>query len=106
VGDRAQPVHDRQGRLVAYVILPGGLDLGLELIKRGDAELDPAAHTFRQLHTYRKAQAKAEAASLGMWACGAAIPPPDHGKHGHGNPHSQPADGATSPQHGNSSKSS
>jgi len=108
VGDRAQPVHNRQGRLIAYVVLPGGLDLGLELIKRGDAEVDPAAKKFKQLHTYRKAQAKAETTSLGMWSCGPAETPlPTHGKPGQGNPHSTSVAGGQAPpeQHGNSSKS-
>jgi endonuclease YncB( thermonuclease family) len=105
VGDRSQPVHDAQGRLIAYVVLPGGLDLGLELIKRGDAQVDPAARRFKQLHAYRKAQAKAEAASLGMWACGTGVtPPPTHGKGANGNPHSAPADVAPPHEHGNGSK--
>jgi endonuclease YncB( thermonuclease family) len=71
----------------AYAILPGGLDLGLELVKRGDATVRADPHPFEQRTAYLRAQAAAHAGSLGLWGCGTALPskPGDHG-HAHESP--------------------
>ena len=58
-----------RGPLVAYVILPGGLDLGLELVKRGDVTVRANQHPFKQLAAYLGAQSDARASSLGVWGC-------------------------------------
>jgi micrococcal nuclease len=70
VGDATQAARDPDRYLLAYVVLAGGSELGLELIKRGDAKVDVRMRRFKQLATYRKAQADAEAASAGLWGCG------------------------------------
>jgi endonuclease YncB( thermonuclease family) len=56
--------------VVAYVILPGGLDLGLELIKRGDATVRADQRPFKQRAAYLRAENAAQASSLGLWGCG------------------------------------
>jgi endonuclease YncB( thermonuclease family) len=68
--------------ILAYAILPGGLDLGLELVRRGDATVRADQHPFKQLAAYLRAQSSAEAGALGAWAC--STPPPDPHGHGHG----------------------
>jgi endonuclease YncB( thermonuclease family) len=55
--------------VLGYAILPGGLDLGLELIKRGDATVRTDQPPFKSLAAYISAQATAQASSLGLWAC-------------------------------------
>jgi endonuclease YncB( thermonuclease family) len=74
VGDSAEPSRDRQGDLLGYAILPGGQDLGLALVQRGDATLTGGKRRFAQLASYAAAQAAAKAGSLGVWACGQASP--------------------------------
>ena len=71
LGDATQGNRDRDRHLLAYVVLPGGSEIGLELIKRGDAKVYVRKRRFKQLATYRKAEAEAKAASAGLWACGA-----------------------------------
>jgi endonuclease YncB( thermonuclease family) len=60
--------------VVAYVLLPGGLDLGLELVRRGDATVRTDVHPFKQRVAYLRAQAAAESGSLGLWGCNAPTP--------------------------------
>jgi len=69
--------------IFAYAILPGGLDLGLELVKRGDATVRTDQHPFNQRSAYLRLQSAAQAGSLGLWAC-AATSAPSPGGHGHG----------------------
>jgi len=71
------------GSILAYAILPGGLDLGLELVKRGDATVRTDQHPFKQLSAYLRAQGAAQAGSLGLWGCTTA-PAPSPGGHGNG----------------------
>jgi endonuclease YncB( thermonuclease family) len=72
-----------KGRLVgAYVILPGGIDAGLELVQRGDATVSDA-QPFKQRAAYLRAQKIAQAGSLGLWGCNAPSGPDQQG-HGHG----------------------
>jgi hypothetical protein len=62
------PLHT-QHVVLAYTILPGGLDLGLELVKRGDATARADRPPFKSLVTYIRAQEDAQATSVGLWAC-------------------------------------
>jgi endonuclease YncB( thermonuclease family) len=71
-----------KGRLVgAYVILPGGIDAGLELVQRGDATVS-SAQPFKQRAAYLRAQKVAQSGSLGLWGCNAPSGPEQQG-HGH-----------------------
>jgi endonuclease YncB( thermonuclease family) len=82
--------------VVAYVILPGGLDLGLELVKRGDATVRADQRAFKQRAAYLRAEDAAQASSLGLWGCGGGqtttttttSAPPGRG-HGQGAPQGQ-----------------
>jgi endonuclease YncB( thermonuclease family) len=65
-----------QPTVFAYAIMPGGLDLGLELIKRGDATVQADQHPFKLFTTYTHAQATAQTNSIGLWACSPAPPTP------------------------------
>jgi endonuclease YncB( thermonuclease family) len=60
--------------VTAYVVLPGGLDLGLELVRRGDATVRTDVQPFKQRVTYLRAQAAAESGSLGLWGCNSSSP--------------------------------
>ena len=53
----------------AYAILTGGLDLGLELVKRGDVSVRTDEHPFEQRSAYLGAQSAARAVALGLWGC-------------------------------------
>jgi len=76
-GDATQDTRDRFGRLLAYLSLPGGRDLGLQLIRGGFGEVSVIEKPFRRLGTYRSAEQAARDAGLGLWsACVAPSPPP------------------------------
>ena len=76
-GDPTQDTRDRFGRLLAYVSLPGGSDLGLQLIRGGFGEVFVFERPFRRLGAYRSAEQAARSAGLGLWgACVAPSPPP------------------------------
>jgi endonuclease YncB( thermonuclease family) len=70
-----EPPRHGQRVVLGYAILPGGLDLGLELIKRGDATVRTDQPPFKSLATYMDAQATAQASSLGLWACSSSPAP-------------------------------
>src|SRR4051812_2285083 len=56
----------------AYVTLPGGSDLGRQLIADGHAEIDAWGSPFSRLTTYVPLQQAAETANKGLWgACAA-----------------------------------
>jgi endonuclease YncB( thermonuclease family) len=78
--------------VAAYAILPGGADVGLELLQRGDATVGRAKGPFKQLAAYTRAQKTAQAAGLGLWGCTAAAPtpasPPGQSGQSHGHGHS------------------
>jgi micrococcal nuclease len=58
-GDATQAGRDRFGRLLAYVELPGGRDLGLELLRRGLARVYVyGRHPFERVGAYRRAAAE------------------------------------------------
>ena len=80
-GDPTQDTRDRYGRLLAYVWLPGGKDLGYQLIASGHAKVYVYRTSFQRLPAYRNAEAAAKSAARGQWsACGApttlVTPPP------------------------------
>lgn len=75
-GDASQDTRDRYGRLLAYVWLPGGKDLGYQLIAGGFAKVYVYRDPFQRLSAYRSAGATAKGSSAGQWkACAAATTP-------------------------------
>jgi endonuclease YncB( thermonuclease family) len=74
-GDPTQDTRDRYGRLLAYVWLPGGKDLGYQLIAGGFAKVYVYRNAFQRLSAYRTAGAAAKSATAGQWkACAAPVP--------------------------------
>jgi micrococcal nuclease len=59
--DATQGERDRFGRLLAYVELPGGRDLGNELLRRGLARVYVYDRPFERLDAYRRAEAAGRA---------------------------------------------
>ena len=75
-GDRTQDTRDRYGRLLAYVWLPGGRDLGYQLVAGGFAKVYVYRDPFQRLGAYRTAESRAKSAPAGTWkACGSPIRP-------------------------------
>ena len=75
-GDRTQDTRDRYGRLLAYVWIPGGRDLGYQLVAGGFAKVYVYRNPFQRLPAYRTAEGRAKSAPAGVWkACGATIRP-------------------------------
>jgi endonuclease YncB( thermonuclease family) len=74
----------------AYAILPGGADVGLELVRRGDATVSHRG-PFKKLAAYMQAQKTAQAGKLGVWGCTSAAPsaPPPAAPQGQANGHDQ-----------------
>jgi endonuclease YncB( thermonuclease family) len=77
-GDASQDTRDRYGRLLAYVWIPGGKDLGYQLLAGGFAKVYVYRTAFGRLPAYRTAEAAAKGVTAGQWnACaGSANPPP------------------------------
>jgi endonuclease YncB( thermonuclease family) len=76
-GDATQDTRDRYGRLLAYVWLPGGKDLGYQLIAGGFAKVYVYRDPFQRLSAYRNVGAAAKGASAGQWkACAVRAPAP------------------------------
>jgi micrococcal nuclease len=76
-GDATQATRDRYGRLLAYVWIPGGRDLGYQLIAGGFAKVYVYRNAFQRLSAYRKAEAGAKTSAAGSWrACGSTTPVP------------------------------
>jgi micrococcal nuclease len=70
-GDATQDTRDRYGRLLAYVWIPGGRDLGYQLVAGGFAKVYVYRDAFQRLAAYRNAENKARSAPAGAWkACG------------------------------------
>ncbi len=75
-GDRTQDTRDRYGRLLAYVWLPGGRDLGYQLVAGGFAKVYVYQAPFERLSAYRTAESRAKSAPAGAWkACGTTVRP-------------------------------
>jgi endonuclease YncB( thermonuclease family) len=66
----------KRSLVTGYVILPGGADVGLELVRRGDATVRRDQGPFKQSGTYKQAQKTAQASSLGLWGCTSDGTPP------------------------------
>jgi endonuclease YncB( thermonuclease family) len=68
LGDATQADRDRYGRLLAYVALPGGVDLGRTLVARGVARVYVYDRAFARVAAYRSAEASARTRGLGLWS--------------------------------------
>ncbi len=73
-GDATQDTRDRYGRLLAYVWLPGGKDLGYQLIAGGFAKVYVYRDPFQRLSAYRNAGAAAKGSTAGQWKACASTP--------------------------------
>lgn len=72
-GDSTQDTRDRYRRLLAYVWIPGGKDLGYQLLRGGFAKVYVYDRAFQRLSAYRAAERAASAADRGQWgSCGPA----------------------------------
>lgn len=68
VTDPSQDLFDRYGRLLAYVVRSRGtLDLNRAQVRAGWARVYVYDRAFSRLRGYRRAQRRAERASLGAW---------------------------------------
>jgi micrococcal nuclease len=66
--DATQQSKDRYGRLLRFVFLEDGTDVGLQMIKLGFARSDPYGSTPHEyLEAYEAAQQTAEQEELGLW---------------------------------------
>jgi micrococcal nuclease len=71
VTDPSQDQRDRYGRLLAYAVTRGGVDLGEAIVRRGWAEVYVYDGPFQRLARYRAAAAAARRADRGVSArCG------------------------------------
>jgi endonuclease YncB( thermonuclease family) len=69
-GDATQDTRDRYGRLLAYVWIPGGKDLGYQLIGGGFGKVYVYRDAFQRLGAYRRAEQAAKGSTRGQWdAC-------------------------------------
>ena len=76
-GDATQDTRDRYGRLLAYVWIPGGKDLGYQLVAGGFAKVYVYRSAFTRLSAYRNAEAAAKSSATGQWkACARPAPTP------------------------------
>jgi micrococcal nuclease len=75
LGDRTQAKRDRYGRLLAYVVLADGRDVGRELIRLGAAHVYVYDRAFTRLPSYRNAESGARNRSAGLWGGCHAAPP-------------------------------
>lgn len=73
-GDATQATRDRYGRLLAYVWLPGGRDLGYRLLAAGHGRVYVYGRPFQRLAAYRAAE---QAGRSSAPRCGS--PPPAGG---------------------------
>lgn len=75
-GDPSQATRDRYGRLLAYVWVPGGRDLGYQLLAGGFARVYVHGRPFQRLAAYRHAESLAKRRGAGSWrSCGGVIRP-------------------------------
>jgi micrococcal nuclease len=77
LGDRTQATRDSYKRLLAYVGLPGGADLGQKLVAGGFATVYVYNNRpFTRVQAYRNVQASAKRKRIGLWAsCGTVTSP-------------------------------
>jgi len=75
-GDATQDTRDRYNRLLAYVWLPGGRDLGYQLLAGGHARVYVyGRRPFQRVGAYRTAEAAGRRVRPSLWTCGAAAAP-------------------------------
>lgn len=68
VTDRTQATRDRYKRLLAYVTLPGGSDLGRRLLTTGHAKVYVfGGRPFLRVNAYRAAEKNARGSGFGLW---------------------------------------
>ncbi len=65
--------HDVYGRTLAYVFLPGGDHLNLEIVRAGHARA-LTRFPFARIDEFRAAEREARAARRGLWALAGAAP--------------------------------
>ena len=74
-GDPSQDTRDRYGRLLAYVGLPEGRDLGYQLIAGGFAKVYVYNnHPFQRVAAYRTAEGIGRKRSPSVWRCSTTTP--------------------------------
>ena len=66
-GDATQATRDKYGLLLAYVWLPGGHDLGLQLLRAGVARVYVYDRPFTRLAVYNRAYQRAEKSPNSLW---------------------------------------
>ena len=66
-GDPTQATHDKYGRLLAYVWLPGGHDLCLQLLRNGVARVYVYDRPFKRLSVYNRAERAAKRRPSSLW---------------------------------------
>lgn len=75
-GDPTQDTRDRYGRLLAYVWLPHGKDLGYQLIAGGYAKVYVYNNReFQRVVAYRAAEASGRRLTQSVWRCRATSAP-------------------------------
>ncbi|HTM68474.1 MAG TPA: thermonuclease family protein [Candidatus Binatia bacterium] len=74
--DPGQDDRDRYGRLVRYVALPDGTDVGLAMVRDGYAYEYTYRSAYARQAQYRAAQEEARREKRGLWADGACAPRP------------------------------
>jgi len=79
-GDPTQATRDRYRRLLAYVWLPGGRDLGFQLIAGGFGKVFVYDRPFQRLSAYRKAESTGRRLARSVWTCREAEAPPPTSK--------------------------
>ena len=67
IGDSSQATRDRYRRLLAYVTLPSGSDLGRQLLEMGLATVYVFDKPFARVNAYRQAQGLAKKKRFGLW---------------------------------------
>jgi endonuclease YncB( thermonuclease family) len=75
-GDATQATRDRYGRLLAYVWIPGGRDLGYQLLAGGFGKSYVYERPFSRLSAYLRAEAVGKRLARSVWSCGATTPQP------------------------------
>jgi micrococcal nuclease len=77
LGDRTQTRRDRFNRLLAYVSLENGTDVGRHLLQQGLATVFETRPAFSRRAAYLTASSRASSAGSGLWsACSASAPLP------------------------------
>ncbi|MEZ4104635.1 MAG: thermonuclease family protein [Candidatus Paceibacterota bacterium] len=70
VTDKSQGMHDKYGRLLAYVTLPDGTDFGEAMLKGGYAYEYTYDLPYEKQGNYREAESFARKSKVGLWEDG------------------------------------